>query len=323
MKAARTHKTVQFALGAYPDEDAEYERAATPAESFYSHMLVEDISNGIMPIGGRRTSGEFNISLSGGDYELTEVIRLATSTEYPGSNLAESVSDLFQECSQTVAVFGEAYYEIAYTAETEETVAGFQLVHIRPLTIGQEGTSFYQVIPAELAAKLRKPARIALLPTELLRFDLPLSYRKALKNTLQSLHSIANSRFGDLESPEGNKVEMTKGFDGKHYRDTEILALAEATSEIGWGVRSLIYDNAYDYYVLHRYLKFELFLAVFREHLLRQLNSGLEPVRRRLKKTGDLVMEGLASSGDIQRALKELAEGSIQFERVMQDFSTL
>lgn len=321
-KAKRSRKTVLFAIGAYPEADAEYERYARLGSSFYSYMLVEDICNGFMPIGGTRASGEFKISLKEEDREFETILARATSIDYPRGELAEAISDLFRECVKDVVLFGEAYYEIVRIQDSDNNPQ-FQLVRIRPRTIRRKRGTFYQEIPDELAVRLDKPKKIQLSNHDLLRFYAPKCYRKDLKRVLKALTKIGDLRFQELESSRNASPEETEGFDGRLNRHTEELALAEATKLIGWDVRGLIYHDVFDYYVLHRYMRFQLFLAKLREHFLKLLNAGLDPIRQQTEHSGVLIIEGLASSFDIEKAIKELAEGSMSFERVMKEFGTI
>lgn len=317
----KSQRTVQFAVGSYPDADVEYNDRAALDMRLYPHMFIEDVYLLIMPIGGERLSGALKVFLTTENRDYERMLARALS-EQKEQDLAAAYCDFVQECAQTMMLFGKAHYEIVYLRGQEPAKDfAFELSRIRPYTVYKKWGNYYQKIPRELAGKLGIGDKIALPKQDLLIFEIPEEYGDQEERMLKSLGQISDISYPQTEqnvlNESENYVDLTVQM---HTRDA---ALAEITSFIGWGARGLVYKGVNEYYATYRHLRFQLFLAVLREHINKQLNECLSLVQTRVEFDGAIVVEGLPTSRDILHALSELEKGNLSFKDAVNKYSSI
>lgn len=288
---------------------------------FYPHMFIEDVKLGIMPIGGRASKKkQFSISLETPDPKAQQIVQNAITPDEYHHDLAGIICDFVSNCAVELLLYDKATYEIAFLSEPAKgKLVGFELVHINPRTLIQQGNVISQFLPDELAAKLNKPRYIELSPECILIFKLPVNIQGKLDQIMESMRTLG------LISPDFFMKELAAGFRKTPYDITthdylRKVALAKVTKDFGWDGRRSFEKEASEFYSIYRYLKFEKFKIELRNHILDTLNTGLELVGKQLGFNAKILVNGLPTLDDVQSAHDHLIKGDIPFEKVLEPF---
>ena len=79
----------------------------------YVDMFIQDVSNSIMPIGGRADRKPFAVRLEGADSETEDIVSEGLGGARH-TKLAEAVCDFVRAATQVILTYGSGNYEICY-----------------------------------------------------------------------------------------------------------------------------------------------------------------------------------------------------------------
>src|SRR5439155_2531343 len=82
----------------------------------YPRMFIEDVTIGLMPIGGRSERREFGASLLPRGQAAERVVAEALGRSHAW-DLGPALCDFVHDCGQIVMAYGRAVYEIVYLSE--------------------------------------------------------------------------------------------------------------------------------------------------------------------------------------------------------------
>jgi len=283
-------------------------------------MLLEDVSLGIMPIGGRSSRSRFSISTSPADKRAEKIIAggLAARDRYFRDSLAESLFEFFRLLAAELCVEDRATHEIVYFEEPEtHAFTGFDLLFIPDSQLVTKWGRTYQVVPPEVAQESKVAKLIPLPKEDLLVFTPPATYETALRNLRASLVDLDGMRFPSLALEA-----MQKGmpYDFKAHERSMKLALMEAIRPIGWTARGSFSDFIMSYYLVHLAIAFERFKIHMRDTILETLNSGLKRIGDKLGFKTQIQISGLPTLSDVDTARHNLNSGVMPWTDVMKPF---
>lgn len=287
---------------------------------FYPHMFIEDVKFRIMPIGGRASKKEFNISLDPPDLKTQKIIENALSLDTYSHDLAGIIGDFVSDCAVNLLIYETVTYEIVYLSEPKNgKIVGFELVQINPFTLVQRGNSLSQFLPDELTKQLSERRLIELKIERILTFKLPVNIQGKMDQIMESMRILS------LTSPDFFMKELTAGFRKTSYDVTahyhlRNVALAKITKDFGWDARNSFEKEASEYYLIYRYLKFEKFRIELRNSILDTLNAGLELVGKQLGFKTKILVNGLPTLDDIETANNHQTKGDIPFGEILESF---
>jgi hypothetical protein len=283
-------------------------------------MLPEDVSLGIMPIGGRSSRRGFNVVLCPSDKEVKEIITAGLNRrDYGyGNSLADSLYEFFHLLAADLCAAEQAIFEIVYLEDPQtEKVIGFELAFISENQIVEKRGQLYQFVPLELAKEQNIPELIPLAREDLMVFKSPADFEKPLRDVRQNLAQLDKSRF-PLMMLEATKKNVP--YDFKAHERSMKLALVEAVKPIGWNARGSFNDCVLSYYWIHLSLTFEKFKIQLREAMLTTLNSGLQRIGEKIGFKAQIKIDGLPTLADIDAANQNLNSGAMPFTEVMKPF---
>jgi len=282
-------------------------------ENLYTSMLIDDIGMMILPT---FRNENFSVTWSGTNTDAIDLISNALSSRRYNSGLKDSVYDFFRQCAQTIMAYGKSHYETVYfKKESDDQWTSFELAHIVPYSIFNQGGSFYQKIPIEddiHGDKLRK----VLIPNEyILTFNLPRMLQKHYELMMDTLYNIKTVP-PDFSLPYNNPEQIP--FDFTNYLLYENLAIACAVRNIGWNARNLFDKNVLDYYLIYRMLLFKKFLILLRNEILSTLNSGINSIGDKIGFSGDIQLNGIMTLEDLNDLTSRLESGDISFLEIIE-----
>ena len=316
----RSQKSVSYIPDDILENRTDVANRAKYYAEFYPHMFIEDVRLRIVPIGGRVSKKEFNISLDPPDPRVQQIIEKAISPDGYRHNFAGIICDFIANCAAYLLIYETVTYEIVYLSEPESgKTVGFELVQINPYTLVDRGNSLSQFLPDEHSTKLRERRCIELQPEHILTFKLPANIRGKLDQIMESMRILS------LTSPNFFMKELEAGFRKTPYDVTRHyhlrnVALAKITKDFGWDARNSFVKEASEYYLIYRYIKFERFRIELRDSILDTLNTGLELAGKQLGFNTKILLNGLPTLDDVQIAYNHLIKGEVPFGEILQPF---
>jgi hypothetical protein len=287
---------------------------------FYMHMLPEDVSLGIMPIGGRSSRPDFKVTLCPADKAVKEIITSGINRrDYGyGSSLADTLYEFFRLLAADLCAAEKAVFEIVYLEEPKTgKVIGFELAFIGGNQIVENKGQIYQSVPPELARERNIPQLIPLARENLMVFKAPADFEKPLRDVRQNLRQLDKKRF-PMMMLEATKKNVP--YDFKAHERSMKLALVEAVKPIGWNARGTFNDCVLSYYWIHLSLTFEKFKIQLRETMLATLNDGLGRIGEKIGFKTQIKIDGLPTLADVDTASRNLNSGTMPFTEVMKTF---
>ncbi|HEV2416317.1 MAG TPA: hypothetical protein VGX94_00785 [Terriglobia bacterium] len=118
-------------------------------DTHYSRMLVDDVSNGLIPY-RTRNGEEIIASIEPASKEVERIIAKGIGRDDYNWDLLGAVRDFLRDVTQILLAVGEAPYEIVYYSEAEtEKIVGFDFSFIAPWTLRRKGSRWIQTIPKD------------------------------------------------------------------------------------------------------------------------------------------------------------------------------
>ncbi len=320
----RTQTSVSF----FPDGTGTgYRRRLDPAQyayELYPRMLIEDLHNGIMPIGGRSRKKNFKVSVTPSNREVEILISKALSEGEYYRDLSGSVCAFVSDCAVQVLLFGSAVYEIVSVSEKvdgKEVEVGFELSLVPGKTVIQKGRSLVQILPADLAKKLGKTEQIDLNPEKIISFNIPPEYRGKNDTMFEALAVLSSPLIPPFVVNDMAKESSRTPYNATSHILSHNLAVARATRLVGWNARQLFQKDPLEYYLIRRRLRFEEFKIKLRERIIDDLDRGIERSCRRLGHEARIRVEGLPTIRDLQIANEHLQKGDVSFAALLEPFN--
>ncbi|MBN1189483.1 MAG: hypothetical protein JXA46_07015 [Dehalococcoidales bacterium] len=289
-------------------------------DKFYPHMFIEDVKLRIMPIGGRVSKKEFNISLDPPDLKMQQIIEKALSPDSYHHDFAGIICDFIASCAVHLLIYETVTYEIVYLSEPKNgKTVGFELVRVNPYTLVRRGNALLQFLPNQHDRQLSKRCCVELKPERILTFELPVNIQGKMDQIMESMRILS------LTSPDFFMKELAAGFRKTPYDVTahyhlKNVALARITKDFGWNARNSFEKEASEYYLIYRYLKFEKSKIELRNCILDTLNSGLELVGKQLNFNTKILVNGLPTLEDVRDSFDHLIKGDVAFREILEPF---
>jgi hypothetical protein len=277
----------------------------------YPRMFIEDVTLGLMPIGGRSERREFRACLLPRGQAMERVVSEALGRGHAW-DLGPALCDFVYDCGQIVMAYRRAVYEIVYLSEAIGTApSAFRLESIRSDSLVRKGDAFVQRVPASVAEEEGLPEELSLPSDRLLIFEPKVYTDRKIRRVLELL-GILSAR-----PIPGFVFDERMQFDFSVYQRSLKQAVAAATQAVGWNARGLLTDDLLEHYWMQRQLMFEEFKIQLRDEILASLSEGLERVGRVMGFSGQLEIWGLPTAADVTRARTALMEGKGSFKDIM------
>lgn len=292
-----------------------------PSAQFYMSMFVQDVALWIMPISAHRSHTAQAI-LVDADKAAEKLVIRGLRDEHYGHDLWDALYQFVHRCAGTIAAYGYAAYELVllYPQESEKAV-GFELFGIWPATLRVQDDALVQYVPERLRQDGKYPPALAFPADRLIIFELPAALQQSFIQGLGSLMAVNLSRGADLAVESFRLGQHAVPYDFRAHKAAEHLALAEGTRGIGWDARGLFQEAQLDYYRVYRQLVFMKFVAQLREAIISTLNSVLTAVSQLVSPVGQIAVQGLPTSADMEAMLQRLERGDVSFKEAI-EFAT-
>jgi len=280
----------------------------------YSRMFIEDVTVGLMPIGGRSERRQFGACLLPRGQAAERMVAEALGRRSHAWDLGPGLCDFVHDCGQIVMAYGRAVYEIVYLSEAAGTApSAFRFESIHSGTVVRVGNGFVQRVPTSVAEAEGVPEELPLPSDRLLIFEPKVYADRKVRRVLELLGILGAQLIPDFVFEE----RMQGPFDFSVYRRSQKEAVAAATQAVGWNARGLLTDDLLEHYWMQRHLMFEEFKMQLRDEILVSLGEGLERVGRVMGFSAQLEVSGLPTAADVAIARTALMEGKGSFKDIV------
>lgn len=317
-------KRVQHSVFYYSDlqakDDPIIKRRPSYHFFFYPRMLGEDLTHGVLPSLSLNRNW-YSVQVEPKNTELEKILAFAISKrDYYERRLADAAYWFFERVVSTLAYYGKSYFEIVEIIDPKsEKVKAFDLSPIQPMSLFFRKDHWVQYIPKSISDKRNSDQYINIPSQNVLGFKFPDPFDQKWMSLMESLAQI-NDNTLEFGLPKYGSNEKTVPFDFKLHHKIREQAASKLTSEIGWNLRKYPPEGILEYYWFHRFLKFEKFKILVRDSIVNTLNEGLSRINNKLGMQGKIVIKGLPTLDDVERAQDDLATGNRSGEEILKQF---
>lgn len=289
---------ISQALRSFPSLDPKREN------SFYSHMFQEDLSLGILPIGGRcSTHPKFSVILEGENQSIPYVKKLLNSLgQYNNHDTMRIVCDAVNSIASHLVTTGICHFEIVKDTTILEQYYLLPFTSRRLLKISN---IYCQFVPRG-DWKLHEKKLNLIHSRQVWRISFPkvLDGMLKYKNKKKKLASFDPLRPGFWKY----NLEGSSSFDFNHYVKSEEVYIQRLTRNYGWDKRSD--KNKTEFYSIYQKIRMQRSKAIISEHIVTQLNLLIS----RLGYDCIIKILGIPSVQDIIEIENKFIAGSISFD---------
>ncbi len=297
-------------------------------DDFYSHMFIEDLANGLFPIGGDVNHMPV-FRLSSDDLHISQTIEFAFVNygDHTGSvrPLSSLLSAFGNRTAHGLLLRGAETFEVAPAVDANGQTVGFsvlQLDGIRRFT----GLT-WQTIPKDALAgatwESPQPVnrrRVQIPRDRVVQVRLPREYQ-GIRQGLRALRHLGSTvlNFGIQNlNPDGTGRVP---YDIDELREIEQRAVASVTRSTGWNGRWTFDEAVTGYYIMRRFLRFEECKIRLRKTMVDGINRILAVAGRIGGFAAEVSLHHLPTLEEIAASRKSLAAGRSSFLEMMDQYS--
>jgi len=299
----------------------------TKYTAMYSHMLIEDMHLGIMPIGWQPDRFKFECRVEPTSPSVEELLKAGFPTHNGDPRyVTEAICDFVDQATHILTSYGKAFYEIVYTYldEDKTKINGFKFNHIYNSNIYSWFGLCWQYIPKAARDQFvddgeDKKRFIWLPPNDMfvLSFPRQLGGVRGLRKTIDQLAWVSKETIPKFSMKDMELQKQQPGYEFSLYRENQDIFVMKLTKDLGWPGRSLSSEKLLEFYQLYRYLRFERAKAILREHIINELNRALIHVGKKVGFSSRIILNNCYSVKDIEGFIFQLIEGKLQFTEIL------
>lgn len=290
-------------------DDAYNERVSRTREAggMYGRMLAEDLSY-LFPFDSGPVGG-FTAVLDPSSDEVEQQILDALPTCHgPARTLHDGLREFGQLAAQELLT-GPVVLEVDIYSNDSGEAKAFRIDFIPNPTYWESWGRPRQWVPAQAGGKRRGGLHYRELDrSRVVKFDLSRQTRREVRRALRAL-SLADklqSAAFDMITSDG----QAEGFDFEAQRALVAAETRKRTHAIGWDGRGLYTEGMLEPYPVWRRLRFARFQGVVRAVVVDGIQEAIDRAGKFLEFRARLVLGGLLSDTDLDKAEQALQEGS-------------
>jgi len=283
-----------------------HEYKETPYErgSFYKNMFIQDISESIFPVNLLRNEDSINIKL---DYQTQDIDSIRSILNgfsldsYNEVRTDDLLKDAIQGLAKNIAWYGNAIYEIYDENNT------IHMINLIPTKFIDFKYFFIQIPPKNKVFKMvnRKYLWKISIPKEL---QTKYPYKKIL-SLIDKFHSSMPKPVEENLYTGNNEYFK---YDLDQYKEKQFLYVNDLTSEWGWHQRSMGDNIITEFFKNYKYLKLDYSKAVYREHIVKELNN----LFKKLNIDAFITIEGIPSSTEYIKRIEKYINNELGYEEI-------
>lgn len=290
--------------------DAAYrERVARTLESggMYGRMLAEDLSH-LFPYGSGPVDG-FTAAIDPSSDDVEQLILDALPTYHgPARTLHDGLREFGQLAAQEL-ITGPVTLEVDVYRDDAGAAKAFRIHFIPNPTYWESWGRPRQWVPMRAGGKRRGALHYRELdPANVIKFDVSRQTRRDIRRALRALtvaDKLQSAAFGMITS-----AGPAEGFDFDAQRTLVAAETRKQTRAIGWDGRGLYTEGMLEPYPVWRRLRFARFQGIVRSVIVGGIQEAIDRAGQLLDFRARIVLDGLLSDTDLDRAEEALRDGS-------------
>lgn len=274
--------------------------------NFYGQMFTDDTEQ-ILPWGDDPDSG-FSVSIEPHSSEIEDLITDGLISPTGPSASVETAVRYHLSWVADMMLRGHAVYEIDLLSDDDGEKVAFRTGWIPQGTIDKRNGRYIQYVPEELGeGRKHKGCYYVELDEEMLIWtQLPRSMRSALRRAASTLAEASAQQ----STPSVMLHARVQEFNLKRFKDEEAREVLFTTRDLGWHARWLFDEQMTSPYIAWRHLEFQRFKILIRDAVIASLNRALTLAGAEIGFEARLVLRGVITARDVDRAQNELRTGS-------------
>jgi len=284
----------------------EYDIDLYDYSSLYKNMFIEDVRQGIIPIKLNQEEDKTKIIIDGDDSDSTKLKTILNSFNHNSetTHIEKLAKYAIESIASEISWYGTAIYEI-YQKNDDE----LKFINLIPDKFINLKFFYIQIPPKKnrLSYKFIKK-------TDIWEISIPKELQKnySYKRILSSIDKF------DSDMPKPLKDNLLNGnneffkYDSKKYIEKQFLYVNNLTSDWGWHQRNMSEELTTEFLRNYKYLKFYLSQALFREHIIKELNKLFKSLEMEVS----ITIEGIPSSKDYEKQIRKYISHEIGYEDV-------
>lgn len=284
----------------------EYDGYSYNSSSFYKHMFIEDVSRGIIPIKLNQEEDKTKIIIDGNDSDSAKLKTILNSFKRNSetTNIEKLAEYAIENIATNISWYGTAIYEIYQ--ENDNELKFINLIPDKFIDLN----FFYIQIPPK---KNRLPYKF-IKKTDIWKISIPkeLQRKYSYKRILSSIDKFDSLIPKPLQDNLLNGNNESFKYDSKKYREKQFLYVNNLTSDWGWNQRIMRDEFTTEFFTNYKYLKFKLSKALFREHIIKELNKLFKSLEIEVS----IKIEGILFSKDYEKQIQKYISNEIGYEDI-------
>lgn len=277
-------------------------------------IFTRDLPLGVMPIRGVRDAENYGVRLEPPDDAVAgTLLRLLDVGQFSHDDLAEALSEFVETTTRYLAYQGEVFYEIATVLQRRTGMPELRLLALPPGRVIRMPWAYYQLIPKDDRAELKKGRAVRIPRSKVWRIALP--RRLGGVHRHQRMLKALRDRSSPMPEFRLRRVDMGRGigYDFSVHRDACTIEKERATRRWGTMPSYSRVGGTTEYFFFSRRLEFKRSQAMLRDHIIGELNDFLS----RLGLDHRLVVDGLVSPVTIGRMMARLQAGEVTISEAL------
>ena len=272
------------------------------------YMFTTDIWQSIMPIGGwADKQPDFSVNLEGENLECEKAkIIMRSLCQHNRTDIPEILCDAVSQIARHLSIDGQGFYEIIKD-DNEIHVNGFTSINIFRIF-----SWYLQIIPeGDRYSWKRKYTLINKKKIWNIQIPSRLGGKREFKKIIKTLKTKSSMpKFYEQDIVHG-KISKDYNF-SKYIKNSEIY-INKITNKWGWNRRDLSAEKCTEFYMVYKMLIFIRAQAVFREHIINEINQ----LMNRLSIDCKIIVTGLPTADEILQARIDMENGTIDFKEAL------
>jgi hypothetical protein len=282
-------------------------------------MLYQDVRQQLISF--RAQESGYQVLLEpddGAALRVTIARALSGDYEYRGG-LEDALKFFLEEAASALLLCGRTAYEIVYLLDgkTDELV-GFRLEQVPPGSYFRRFGREFQYVPRD--REQDRSGRVLQLDKDrLLVASFPPRRQRQLERMFAAL-DVASEWTVSTPTLQHDAMFRRLPYDFSVHRRYLDVAVARATTVVGWDARGTFSERQLEPYRVWRQLQFEAFKIEVRDVLILALNHAIRKIGKRMGWSVTIRASGLPTMDDVRQAEQDLRTGSCPVEDVIGRF---
>lgn len=233
-------------------------------------------------------------------------------------DLADAIREFVPMIARNIMTDGSVVFELCIgriPKEHSPTPAAAMLRFIPCESLIRSGRSYFQVIQQRME-RGQATRTIQIATEKIVRFAAPTAWEGAVNRLRAELILIGKS----MKQWMSESLHRLPTENFSHVKRGYNVALALATSSVGWNARGLFNDHIADFHFMARELRWKRFCIEIRDQIIATLGEAFKKMGGVFGERPELIVDGLLGLSEVDASEARLRAGPTRFDELMKPF---